>query len=73
MSSFFFLIHNSCDHRLPGNIDTLYFSNFRLAYNCSNYFLIKEWYRQELKKILPELITKWEKVIGVKCNDWGVK
>lgn len=35
--------------------------------------LIKEWYRQELKKQLPELIAKWEKVIGVKCNDWGVK
>lgn len=35
--------------------------------------LLKEWYRQELKKILPQLITKWEKVIGVKCNDWGVK
>lgn len=35
--------------------------------------LLKEWYRQELKKMLPELISKWEKVIGVKCNHWGVK
>lgn len=35
--------------------------------------LLKEWHRQELKLILPELISKWEKVIGVKCNDWGVK
>ena len=35
--------------------------------------LLKEWYRQELKRILPELISTWEKVIGVKCNDWGVK
>lgn len=35
--------------------------------------IIKEWYRKEIKKLLPELITKWEKVIGVKCNDWGVK
>ncbi len=35
--------------------------------------LLKEWYRKELKKQLPELIGKWEKLIGVKCNDWGVK
>lgn len=35
--------------------------------------LIKEWYRQELKKLLPELIAKWEKVIGVECKEWGVK
>jgi predicted metal-dependent hydrolase len=35
--------------------------------------LLKEWYRKELKSQLPELVTKWEKIIGVKCNDWGVK
>lgn len=35
--------------------------------------IMKEWYRKELKKQLPQLIEKWEKVIGVKCNDWGVK
>ncbi|MCK5243355.1 M48 family metallopeptidase [bacterium] len=32
-----------------------------------------EWYRDHLKKQLPELITKWEQVIGVKVNDWSVK
>ncbi len=31
------------------------------------------WYRQQLKAELPSLIAKWEKVIGVKINDWGVK
>ena len=35
--------------------------------------IMKEWYRKQLKSQLPELIEKWEKVIGVKCNDWGVK
>jgi predicted metal-dependent hydrolase len=35
--------------------------------------VLKEWYRKELKKIIPELISKWEKVIGVKADDWGVK
>lgn len=31
------------------------------------------WYRQQLKAELPSLIAKWEKVIGVSVNDWGVK
>jgi predicted metal-dependent hydrolase len=35
--------------------------------------VLKEWYRKELKKIIPELISKWEKIIGVKAEDWGVK
>jgi predicted metal-dependent hydrolase len=33
----------------------------------------KDWYRKELKKQIPELLAKWEKVIGVQSNDWGVK
>ena len=35
--------------------------------------VLKEWYRKELKRIIPELISKWEKIIGVKAADWGVK
>lgn len=35
--------------------------------------IIEEWYRNELKKITPKLITKWEKVIGVKSNEFGIK
>jgi len=35
--------------------------------------LMKEWYRQQLKAQLPELIEKWEAIIGVKTNDWGVR
>lgn len=35
--------------------------------------LMKEWYRSELKAQIPELIEKWEKVIGVESNDWGVR
>lgn len=35
--------------------------------------IIKEWYRKEIKSLLPELIAKWENTIGVKCKDWGVK
>jgi predicted metal-dependent hydrolase len=35
--------------------------------------LMKEWYRKELKKIVPPLIEKWEPIIGVKSNSWGIK
>lgn len=35
--------------------------------------VINEWYRQELRKLLPDIISKWEKVIGVECNEFGIK
>lgn len=35
--------------------------------------IINEWYRAELKKLIPELIEKWEEKIGVKVSDWQVK
>jgi predicted metal-dependent hydrolase len=35
--------------------------------------IIDEWYREEMKKVLPEMIKKWEEKIGVKTNDFGVK
>jgi predicted metal-dependent hydrolase len=35
--------------------------------------VLQEWYREQLKQQLPTLIAKWEKVINVSCDDWGVK
>ncbi|WP_207906289.1 M48 family metallopeptidase [Flaviaesturariibacter aridisoli] len=35
--------------------------------------LLKEWYRVQLKKQLPQLIAKWERKIGVRCDSWGIK
>ena len=35
--------------------------------------IIDEWYRAELKKIIPKLIAKWEKKVGVKSNEFGIK
>lgn len=35
--------------------------------------VMREWYRSELKAVLPELIRQWEKVIGVKAASWGVQ
>jgi len=35
--------------------------------------ILDEWYRTELKKVIPDLITKWEGIIGVKVIEFGVK
>ena len=35
--------------------------------------LIMDWYRKELKNRIPGLIEKWQPVIGVQVDDWGVK
>lgn len=35
--------------------------------------ILKEWYRGELKKLLPDYITKWEQLLEVKANKWEVK
>ncbi len=35
--------------------------------------ILDQWYRQNLKKKIPDLIAKWEKIIGVEVKDWGVK
>jgi predicted metal-dependent hydrolase len=35
--------------------------------------ILNEWYREELKKLIPPLIDKWEREIGVSVNDWQVK
>lgn len=34
---------------------------------------IKQWYRRQLQELIPELIKKWEPVIGVSVHDWGIK
>jgi predicted metal-dependent hydrolase len=35
--------------------------------------VLNEWYRAELKKLIPPLIEKWSLQIGVSVNDWQVK
>jgi len=35
--------------------------------------ILEEWYRTELKKQIPKLISKWEKIIGVKPKEVLVK
>lgn len=31
------------------------------------------WYRQHLKELIPDLIAKWEPILGVRVADWRVK
>ncbi len=35
--------------------------------------ILNEWYRKQLKCQIPMLIGKWEKIIGVTVDNWGVK
>ena len=35
--------------------------------------IVSQWYREELKHLIPEYIKKWENTIGVTVNEWGVK
>lgn len=35
--------------------------------------VMREWYRSELKVLIPPLIRKWEPQIEVKVESWGVK
>ncbi|MBU5312932.1 M48 family metallopeptidase [Tissierella carlieri] len=35
--------------------------------------IMKEWYRKELKSIIPSMINKWEKIMDLRVKEWGVK
>jgi predicted metal-dependent hydrolase len=35
--------------------------------------IIEDWHREEMKKTIPKMIEKWEKTIGVKVNEFGIK
>ncbi|MFA6978572.1 MAG: SprT family zinc-dependent metalloprotease [Ignavibacteriaceae bacterium] len=35
--------------------------------------LLNEWYREQLKNKIPELIARWEKILDVRVNEYGIK
>jgi len=35
--------------------------------------VINNWYRQQLKKIIPDLLEKWQPLVGKEVKSWGVK
>jgi Predicted metal-dependent hydrolase len=35
--------------------------------------VMTEWYRERLKEQIPPLIEKWQDIIGVQVEEWGIK
>jgi predicted metal-dependent hydrolase len=35
--------------------------------------VLERWYREQIKEIVPRLIAKWERIIGVKVQDFYVR
>jgi predicted metal-dependent hydrolase len=35
--------------------------------------ILTEWYRDELKNIIPQMIKKWEAILDVRVTAWGVR
>jgi len=35
--------------------------------------LLNAWYREKIKNVIPELLEKWQPIVGKKAKDWGVK
>jgi len=35
--------------------------------------VLNEWYRKKLKETVPEIIEKYEKLMGVEVNEFGIK
>ncbi|MFL6335896.1 MAG: M48 family metallopeptidase [Pyrinomonadaceae bacterium] len=34
---------------------------------------LQGWYRRRLRELIPPLLNRWQAIIGVTVNDWGVK
>lgn len=35
--------------------------------------VLQRWYRQQLQRLVPRLLAKWERAIGVKATEWRIK
>ncbi len=35
--------------------------------------VLNSWYRRQIKREIPLLLEKWQRIIGVNASDWGVK
>lgn len=35
--------------------------------------VLQQWYRQQLKEMIPPLLAKWQPALGVQAADWGIK
>jgi len=35
--------------------------------------ILNQWYRERLRELVPPLLMKWEKILGVHSSNWGIK
>jgi predicted metal-dependent hydrolase len=35
--------------------------------------VLRRWYRQQLKEMIPPLVEKWQEILGVRIAEWGIK
>lgn len=35
--------------------------------------ILQQWYRQHLRSLIPSLLEKWQAVLGVRANEFGIK
>jgi len=35
--------------------------------------VLTTWYREKLKSLIPELLEKWQPIVGKEAKDWGVR
>ena len=35
--------------------------------------VLNDWYRRHLKALIPDLISRWQPIVGVQVADWGIK
>lgn len=35
--------------------------------------ILNDWYREQLKFIVPELLEKWHPIVGIEAESWGVR
>lgn len=35
--------------------------------------VLNDWYRRHMKSLVPDLVAKWQPVVGVRVADWGIK
>ena len=53
--------------------DRLYMTVREASTACQRAGIMTEWYRRQLKAALPELIQKWENIVGVEAGSVRVK
>jgi predicted metal-dependent hydrolase len=35
--------------------------------------ILQRWYRDQLKALIPPLLEKWQPILGVRVDDWGIR